>query len=126
MSAVRARQEELYYYGSSSLSLLSDRNKFSGKCIIPIIILVVINPMNISLPVNADVFEVPEKLFKSRDTFYWMELKDKRIEKQYFLLIDVSLELLIPDCCSLLCLHFSLLMQEHLKQNCQLGNLQNK
>ena len=35
---------------------------------------------------NADVFEVPENLFKSRDTFYWIELKDKRIEKQYFLL----------------------------------------
>ena len=35
---------------------------------------------------DAVVFEVPENLFKSRGTFYWMELPDKRIEKQYFLL----------------------------------------
>ena len=35
---------------------------------------------------EATVFEVPENLFKSRNTFYWMELPDKRIEKQYFLL----------------------------------------
>ena len=35
---------------------------------------------------NSIIFEVPENLFKSRDTFYWMELNDKRIEKQYFLL----------------------------------------
>ena len=35
---------------------------------------------------NAVVYEVSEDLFRSRDTFYWMELKDKRIEKQYFLL----------------------------------------